>query len=73
MRKQLGTQESQVTKITRRVRSLEKANEALTKTANLYEHERRGLEREVSDADECQKVSAHPFNLHLVKKAFEIF
>ena len=34
-------------KMQRRIRSLEKANDALTKTTTVYEHEKRQLEKEV--------------------------
>jgi len=42
------TKDSEVTKLRRRLQMIEKQNESLQNSNAAYEHERRGLEREVS-------------------------
>lgn len=51
MKAKLSTRSTEVGHIQRRVRSLEKANEALQRTANHFQSEKRDMEKELDDKD----------------------
>ena len=48
MESKLGSVNTDTSKMQRKIRSLEKANDVLIRTNTVYEHERRQLEKEAS-------------------------
>lgn len=72
LRQQLDSHESQVNKISRQVRGLEKANEVLQRTAAQFEQEKRGLEREVGALPRTWTLCCPQHSLHYVFTYFQL-